>query len=81
VNDVGQAARERAPCPIADNLRAIFTALDEALGRDPGDETVQIMGTNNADVGDFAGRARRTAARICSAANLKCRLLGQAQRR
>ena len=50
VNDVCSGATEPA-CPIADNLRAIFTALDEALGRDPGDETVQIMEYYNADVG------------------------------
>jgi len=50
VNDVCTGANEPG-CPIADNLRAIFAALDEALGRDPGDETVQIMEYYNADVG------------------------------
>jgi lysophospholipase L1-like esterase len=50
VNDVCTGANEPG-CPIADNLRAIFTALDEALGRDPGDEAVQIMEYYDADVG------------------------------
>jgi lysophospholipase L1-like esterase len=49
-NDICTGANEPG-CPIAENLRAIFTGLDEALERDPGDETVQILEYYNADVG------------------------------
>ncbi len=58
VNDVCTGANEPG-CPIADNLRAMFTALDEALERDPGDETVQIMEYYNADVGTSQETVKR----------------------
>jgi lysophospholipase L1-like esterase len=38
-------------CPIAANLRAILTTLNEALARDAGDETIQIMEYYNPHVG------------------------------
>ena len=37
-------------CPVPDNLRAILTTLNEALARDPGDETIQIMEYYNKDI-------------------------------
>lgn len=46
-------------CPVADNLRAILTTLNEALARDPGDETVQIMEYYNSQVGTPEESARR----------------------
>jgi lysophospholipase L1-like esterase len=58
VNDACPGANEPG-CPIADNLRTIFTALDEALERDPGDETVQAMEYYNGDVGTSQETARR----------------------
>jgi lysophospholipase L1-like esterase len=58
VNDICTSASEPG-CPIADNLRAILTALDEALERDPGDETVQIMEYYNFDIGTAQESATR----------------------
>jgi lysophospholipase L1-like esterase len=49
-NDVCESAN--APgCPIGDNLRAILGTLNEALARDPGEESIQIMETYNQYVG------------------------------
>jgi lysophospholipase L1-like esterase len=47
-------------CPVGDNLRAIFTTLNEALARDPGDETIQIMEWYNSDIGTEQESATRT---------------------
>jgi lysophospholipase L1-like esterase len=47
-------------CPVGDNLRAIFTTLNEALARDPGDETIQIMEWYNSAVGTEQESATRT---------------------
>ena len=44
---------------IADNLRAILTALNDALARDPGDETIQIMEYYNFDIGTARESATR----------------------
>jgi hypothetical protein len=50
VNDL--CAEPASPqCPVADNLRAILTTLNDALARDPGDETLQIMEYYNRDLG------------------------------
>jgi lysophospholipase L1-like esterase len=57
-NDVCAGAND-AGCPIADNLRAILAALNEALARDPGDETIQIMEYFNRDIGTTRESARR----------------------
>jgi lysophospholipase L1-like esterase len=38
-------------CPVAGNLRAVLKGLNEALARDPGNETVQVMEYFNWDVG------------------------------
>jgi lysophospholipase L1-like esterase len=60
VNDPCVAATEPG-CPIADNLRSILTTLNQALERDPGDETVQVMEYYNMDIGnqwESATRAR-----------------------
>jgi lysophospholipase L1-like esterase len=57
-NDICTGASEPG-CPIADNLRTIFTALDEALERDPGDEAVQVMEYYNGDVGTSQETATR----------------------
>ena len=38
-------------CPVAANLRTILKTINEALARDPGNETVQIMEYYNWDVG------------------------------
>jgi lysophospholipase L1-like esterase len=38
-------------CPFAGNLRAILTALNNALATDPGDETVQVMEYYNPGIG------------------------------
>jgi lysophospholipase L1-like esterase len=46
-------------CPLADNLRAILTTLNEALAGDPGDETIQIMEYYN----DGIATAREAATR------------------
>jgi Ca2+-binding RTX toxin-like protein len=46
-------------CPVGENLRAIFTTLNEALARDPGDETIQIMEWYNSDVGTEQESATR----------------------
>jgi len=37
-------------CPLQDNLRAILRTLNEALDRDPGGETIQIMEFFNSDI-------------------------------
>ncbi len=58
-NDFCASAND-ARCPVGDNLRAIFTKLNEALARDPGDETVQIMEWYNSDVGTEQESATRT---------------------
>ncbi len=47
-------------CPVGDNLRAIFTTLNEALARDPGDETIQIMEFYNSDIATENESATRT---------------------
>jgi lysophospholipase L1-like esterase len=47
-------------CPVADNLRAILTTLNEALARDPGEETIQIMEYYNAQIGTPEEGARRS---------------------
>ena len=47
-------------CPVGDNLRAIFTTLNEALARDPGDETIQIAEWYNSDIGTEQESATRT---------------------
>jgi Ca2+-binding RTX toxin-like protein len=47
-------------CPVGENLRAIFTTLNEALARDPGDETIQIMEWFNSDIGTEHESATRT---------------------
>jgi hypothetical protein len=44
---------------VAENLRAILTALNEALARDPGDETIQIMEYFNSAIGTAEEGARR----------------------
>lgn len=46
-------------CPFAANLRAILAALNEALGSDLGDETVQVLEPFNPDVGTPNEGARR----------------------
>jgi lysophospholipase L1-like esterase len=46
-------------CPVRDNLRAILTTLNEALARDPGDETIQIMEYYNKDIGTSQEGATR----------------------
>jgi len=46
-------------CPVGDNLRAIFTTLNEALARDPGDETIQIAEWYNSDIGTEQESATR----------------------
>jgi hypothetical protein len=38
-------------CRVADNLRAVLTMLNDALARDPGDETIQIMEYFNPAIG------------------------------
>lgn len=48
-------------CPVAGNLRTILRTLNDALARDPGDETVQIMEYYNWEIGtprESANRAR-----------------------
>jgi lysophospholipase L1-like esterase len=58
-NDLCDSAN--APeCPIGGNLRAILTTLNEALARDPGDESIQIMEMYNPSVGLARERASRT---------------------
>jgi lysophospholipase L1-like esterase len=47
-------------CPVGDNLRAIFTTLNEALARDPGDETIQIAEWYNSDIATEQESATRT---------------------
>jgi lysophospholipase L1-like esterase len=46
-------------CPVADNLRAILTSLNEALARDQGDETVQVLEYYNPDRGTSREGATR----------------------
>lgn len=46
-------------CPVAENLRAILTTINEALARDPGEETVQIMEYYNSQIGTPDEGARR----------------------
>lgn len=58
-NDPCEFANEPG-CQFADNLRAILTTLNGALGRDPGDETIQVMEYYNPDIalpGESATRA------------------------
>lgn len=50
INDVCAAANDPA-CPIAGNLRAILTELADALARDPGEETIQLLEHFNFEVG------------------------------
>jgi lysophospholipase L1-like esterase len=53
------AGASEAGCPIAENLRAILVALNDALERDPGDETIQIMEQYNRDIGTSQESATR----------------------
>jgi hypothetical protein len=46
-------------CPVAANLRVILRTLNDALARDPGDETIQIMEYYNWDIGTPRERANR----------------------
>lgn len=57
-NDLCENASD-PQCPVADNLRAIFTTITEALARDPGDETIQIMEFYNSDIGTEKESASR----------------------
>jgi hypothetical protein len=48
-------------CPVAGNVRTILKTLNDALARDPGNETVQIMEYYNWEIGtprESANRAR-----------------------
>jgi lysophospholipase L1-like esterase len=47
-------------CALGDNLRAILTTLNEALARDPGNETIQIMEFFNSEIATDQERATRT---------------------
>ena len=58
-NDICVGANDPG-CPVGDNLRAIFTTLKEALARDPGDETIQIMEWYNSDIATEQESATRT---------------------
>jgi hypothetical protein len=46
-------------CAVPDNLRAILTALNEALARDPGEEAIQIMEYYNPGIGTSQESATR----------------------
>jgi lysophospholipase L1-like esterase len=46
-------------CPFAANLRTILQTLNEALARDPGDETIQIMEYYNWEIGTSKEGANR----------------------
>jgi lysophospholipase L1-like esterase len=47
------------PCPFAQNVRTVLRTLNEALARDPGDETVQIMELFNWQIGTPREREQR----------------------
>jgi lysophospholipase L1-like esterase len=46
-------------CPVAANLRTILKTLNDALARDAGDETIQIMEYYNFEIGTPRERANR----------------------
>jgi lysophospholipase L1-like esterase len=46
-------------CPVAGNLRTILRTLNEALARDPGDETIQILEYYNWEIGTPKESANR----------------------